>query len=59
MGDPFWQRAVLAAIGPLVAAFVGTLGIGLFAAWITERVQLRRQDPGPFSSNYWVPRASS
>jgi hypothetical protein len=44
MGDPFWQRAVLAVISPLVAAFVGTLGIGLFAAWITERIQLRRQD---------------
>jgi hypothetical protein len=44
MGDLFWQRAVLAAISPLVAAFVGTLGIGLFAAWITERIQLRRQD---------------
>jgi hypothetical protein len=44
MDDPFWQRAVLAAIGPLVAAFVGTLGIGLFAARITERAQQRRQD---------------
>ncbi|HJQ59552.1 MAG TPA: hypothetical protein VJ890_21780 [Vineibacter sp.] len=44
MNDPFWLRAVLAAVGPLVAAFVGTLGIGLFAAWITERAQRRRQD---------------
>jgi hypothetical protein len=44
MDDPFWQRAVIAAISPLVAALVGTLGIGLFAARITERAQLRRQD---------------
>jgi len=44
MDDPFWQRAVLAAIGPIVAAFVGTLGIGMFAARITERIQQRRQD---------------
>jgi hypothetical protein len=44
MGDPFWQRAVLAAIGPIVAALVGTLGIGLFAAHITERAQQRRRD---------------
>jgi hypothetical protein len=44
MDDPFWQRAVIAAIGPIVAAFVGTLGIGLFAARITDRIQQRRQD---------------
>ena len=44
LDDPFWQRAALAAISPLVAAFVGTLGIGLVAARITERFQLRRQD---------------
>ena len=44
MDDPFWQRAVLAAIGPIVAALVGTLGIGLFAARITARAQQRRQD---------------
>jgi hypothetical protein len=44
MDDPFWQRAVLAAIGPIVAALVGTLGIGLFAARITERAQQRRRD---------------
>ena len=42
--DDFWQRVVLAAISPLVAALVGTLGIGLVAARITERFQLRRQD---------------
>ena len=44
MHDPFWQRALLAAISPLLAAFVGTLVVGLFAARITDRVQLRRQD---------------
>ncbi len=44
--DPFWERAAVAAISPLVAAIVGTLGIGLFAARITERAQQRRQDRG-------------
>ncbi len=44
MHDPFWQRAILAAISPLLAAFVGTLVIGLFAARITDRIQVRRQD---------------
>jgi hypothetical protein len=42
--DEFWQRVVIATIGPLVAALVGTLGVGLLAARITERFQLRRQD---------------
>jgi hypothetical protein len=41
---PFWQRAILETIGPLVAAFVGTLGVGLFAGRITERAQQRRRD---------------
>jgi hypothetical protein len=44
MNDPFWQRVVLAVISPLVAAVVGTLGIGLLAARITEHAQRRRQD---------------
>jgi Protein of unknown function (DUF3489) len=44
MDDPFWQR--VAAISPLVAALVGTLGIGLFAARITERFQLRNPQAG-------------
>lgn len=44
MSDPFWQRAIIAAISPLVAAIVGTLGIGLLATRITERAQRRRQD---------------
>jgi hypothetical protein len=39
MNDPFWQRVLIAAIGPIVAAFVGTLGIGLFAARIPDRIQ--------------------
>jgi hypothetical protein len=44
LDDPFWQRAAIAAIGPLVAAVIGTLGIGSIAAWITNRAQRRRQD---------------
>ena len=44
MNDPFWLRAVLAAIGPIVGALVGTLAVGLFVARVTERLQQRRQD---------------
>jgi uncharacterized protein involved in cysteine biosynthesis len=37
-------KIVIAAVSPLVAAFVGTLIVGLWASRITERVQQRRQD---------------
>jgi hypothetical protein len=39
--EPFWQKAILQAIGPLVGALVGTLVIGMFAARITRRAQQR------------------
>ena len=40
--EPFWQKAILQAIGPLVAALVGTLVVGLFAAYIARRAQRRQ-----------------
>ena len=42
--DDSWQKVIIAAISPLVAAFVGTLIVGLWASRITERVQQRRQE---------------
>jgi hypothetical protein len=41
---PFWQLAVLQAIGPLITVFVGSLAIGLLAAGITSRAQRRREE---------------
>jgi hypothetical protein len=42
--QPLWQSILLAAIGPLVAAIVGTLIVGLFAQRITRIAQQRRED---------------
>jgi hypothetical protein len=42
--QPLWQSMLLAAIGPLVAAIVGTLIVGLFAQRITRIAQQRRED---------------
>jgi hypothetical protein len=42
--EPFWQKLIIAATGPLTAAIIGTLLIGLFAARITRRTQERREN---------------
>lgn len=44
MDDPFWQRAILALIGPLFTVIGGSLVVGPIVARITERAQRRRQD---------------
>jgi hypothetical protein len=40
--DPFWQRALLQSVGPVVTAVIGTLLFGSVAAWIARRAQDRR-----------------
>ena len=40
----FWERLILAVVGPLLTALVGTLIIGLFVAWVTRRGQQRCAD---------------
>jgi hypothetical protein len=40
--DPFWQRALLQSVAPVVTAVIGTLLFGSLAAWITRRAQDRR-----------------
>jgi hypothetical protein len=40
--DPLLEKILVASVGPLTAAIVGTLIIGLFVAWITRRAQDRR-----------------
>jgi hypothetical protein len=44
MSAEFWEKLLLAVVGPLVGAIVGTLIIGLFVAWITRKAQERRAD---------------
>ncbi len=44
VAEPFWQKAILEAIGPVVGAVVGTLIIGSFASSITQKAQHRRED---------------
>jgi hypothetical protein len=44
MQQPFWQSVLLAAVGPLVGAIVGTLIVGLFAQRIARKAQQRRED---------------
>jgi hypothetical protein len=42
MNDTLFERILIAAVGPITAAVVGTLIIGLFVAGITQRAQDRR-----------------
>ena len=42
MNDELFEKILVAVVGPLTAAIVGTLIIGLFVAWITRRAQDRR-----------------
>jgi hypothetical protein len=44
VAEPFWQKAILEAIGPVVGAVVGALIIGSFASSITQKAQHRRED---------------
>jgi hypothetical protein len=42
MTETLLEKVFIATVGPLTAAIVGTLIIGLFVAWITRRAQDRR-----------------
>lgn len=42
MSSDFFDRLVLQIAGPVVAALLGTLIIGLFVGWVTRRSQDRR-----------------
>jgi len=42
LSEAFFEKVLVALVGPLTAAIVGTLIIGLFVAWTTRRAQDRR-----------------
>jgi hypothetical protein len=44
MSADFWERVILAVVGPLFTAIVGTLIIGLFVQKVTREAQERRAD---------------
>ncbi len=41
---PFWQQLILSLLGPLSTAVIGTFLLGLWAAWVTQRWQARKED---------------
>jgi hypothetical protein len=41
---PFWQELVLSLVGPLLTAIIGTVLLGLWATWVTQRWQARKED---------------
>lgn len=41
---PFWQDLILSLLAPLATAVVSTFLLGLWAAWITQRWQARKED---------------
>jgi len=41
---PFWQQLILSLLAPLTTAVIGTFLLGLWAAWITQRWQARKED---------------
>ena len=43
MSETLLEKILVAMAGPLTAAIVGTLIIGLFVAWIARRAQYRRE----------------
>jgi hypothetical protein len=40
---PFWQQLILSLLAPLTTAVIGTFLLGLWAAWITQRWQVRKE----------------
>jgi DNA-directed RNA polymerase subunit H (RpoH/RPB5) len=41
---PFWQQLILSLLAPLATAVIGTFLLGLWAAWVTQRWQTRKED---------------
>jgi hypothetical protein len=41
---PFWQQLILSLLAPLSTAVIGTFLLGLWAAWIAQRWQARKED---------------
>jgi hypothetical protein len=40
--ETFWQKIVIAAVGPGISVLLGSLAVGLFVTWFTDRARQRQ-----------------